>query len=185
MRRTCDRVVVLNEGLVRFDGDTDEGIALLHELLEDHETSDESQTLAEIVDCDLFDGSGARTRTTTSSETLHISTDARLLVDVDDVWVSVLIYDAQGAYVYGETRRMEVGRRAGQRVRIDVDFEARLATGSYRARMLLATPDGEHTTWVLKVLEFFVGGRPRVAGVADLHATFAVEPAESTEEAGR
>jgi len=178
VRRTCDRVVVLHHGRVQHDGDTEGAISLLHDLLEEHTEPDPASALVEVGEVELFDEQGVATRSVEVGDQVRVAVDATLLVPVPEIWVGILLYDEHGFYAYGENQRLPGDWAVGDRVHLDVSFAARLATGSYSARVVLASSDGSRVTWILRRLEFFVSGRIDVEGIADLNASFSLTPAE-------
>jgi hypothetical protein len=175
IRRVCDRVIVLQDGEVHYDGDAGEAISLFHQLLEERHAAESTSEVAEVESFDLLDGNGVPTRSIGAGETVRLTAGLRLRQQEEELFVGVLVYDEQGSYIYGENHRFDAGERTpGALMGLEVAFPARLATGSYTARLVFAAGNGSRVTWIPKPCEFFVRGRDAVEGIADLSARFTV-----------
>jgi hypothetical protein len=173
IRRLCDRLVVLHEGRVRHDGDTATGGAVLHELLETQHSTDDTAPLLDIATCQLTDGGGRAVRVVPTGGEVRFAVTARLRETTPEIVVGALIYDEQGVYVFGETRRLPTETvQMGEQVSFEVSFLAELVGGTYSARLFFASANGASVTWVSQPLA--VDGRADVEGIADLHARFSL-----------
>jgi ABC-type polysaccharide/polyol phosphate transport system ATPase subunit len=175
IRRLCDRVLVLHEGRARYDGDSGEAIALIHELLEEHHADASTPQLADIESFELRDHRGDPTRSVDAGEIVSLTTDLRLRQREHEIFVGFLMYDEHGSYVYGENARFDAAAfDSGDAAHLEISFAPRLATGTYTVRLVVAASDGSRETWVPKRCEFFVRGRHTVEGIADLSGSFSL-----------
>ena len=186
IRNMCDRTVVLHQGLTQHNGDTGEAISLLHELLGDDNATavasgqaddgtriDPAATVESTV---LLDPEGRPTANIDVDAPVAIVTETHFF-RAADVLLGVAVFNEVGIQVYGDSgpwgspHHFDQGERAAIRVTLD----PRLAPGTYSAQIGIVAPDGTVLTRSIPTVTFYVGGRERTRGIADLRAEFSVE----------
>ena len=181
IRRLCTRTLVLHDGATKFLGDTDSAIGAYQELLGQPGQRDKKATASaqiEILDFRLLGPDGAPSN--------HLKNDDEAVFQMDVVFhegsrdpvFAFRLTTESGQAVYGETtvRSKLQGYEAGERVRCNIVMRLPLVTGSYTARASVGSKENEDARTHASPLHFFISGRPRVKGVADLAAIFDVQP---------
>jgi hypothetical protein len=183
----CKRTVVLHNGRLRHDGDTNEAISLFHDLLGEAReidevsptASDEEQfdQAAVVERFELLGPDGLRTNHVNSNDVVSFEIDLRFIKDADSPILGFSVFNGEGVQVYAESTAWRGGAsyKAGELARATIQIRPLLATGSYScviglydlANTILA-PDA-------RPLLFYVGGRSGIKGVADLRATIDVQ----------
>lgn len=196
VRGLCDRTLVLHDGLVHYDGNTAEGVALYHDLLSEPRALDkqtrsrtddlEVRRSAEVVSFELLGPNGTPTRHVGYADEVAFVIEVQFTETVVDPIAGFTLFNEAGIQVYSDSTPWASGGTfaAGAKVRFSVNFRPRLATGSYTAQFGLVSKEGTLHVPPHRPLLFYVGGRRRVRGVADLSARFSVttdEPAAAWE----
>ncbi|MGH9247366.1 MAG: ABC transporter ATP-binding protein [Acidimicrobiales bacterium] len=181
VRVLCPRTLVLDHGVVRYDGHTDEAISVYHDLLErgpvrGGPSSSGSAPVATVTKFALLGPDGSPTGHVDSDDEATLVLELDVFHALEGVIVGVNVANQHGQNVYADSTpwtglgRVEPGSRLVCRVRLRPE----LVTGSYSASMGLADRSGAKLVASPRAIPFFVGGRPGVNGVADLHAHFDV-----------
>lgn len=181
VRRMCDRTIVLHGGIVRHNGDTPAAISLLHDLLGEQREidgdpmpggeTDGSDIAAEVVSMEVLGADGSASNHVEAGTTARLRLELKFHRTVDNAIVGVTILNEAGVQVYGESSPWDEGRRveAGAKVVVEAEVAMELASGSYNIWLGVATPDGKSLVASRPTL-LYVNGRPRLRGIADLHA---------------
>lgn len=190
VRRVCDRVLLLHNGLDFYDGDPAEAISRYHDLLsmDSHaEPAYDSDLghyfdadMVKITSFDIFDQSGERGNEFSAGEPIMARMGVKALKDMSDIVVGITLETAEGIHLYGEqTAGLAMGAlRQGDDALFKFSLPARLGTGSFALKAWLMTPDMHITLGETPRRVFFVTGRSRVNGAVDMEATIArVDPA--------
>lgn len=187
VRNLCSRTVVMHDGQLRHDGETEEAISLYHRLLSDQRelgggagarplflADQELDPRAEIERFELLDCAGRPTRHVRCGEEVTFVVEASFSRAVDDALLGFSVTSAAGVPVYGETTAWDETRsyRPGDRLRASITLRPALATGSYSCAVGLASASGPAIAPQVPPLLVYVGGRNGVNGVADLGARF-------------
>lgn len=179
IRRMCGRILVLNDGIPKFLGETEEAIGVYHELLSaaeetqvDYETGlrFEPRVVA-IEGVDVLGSKGLPTHHIDAGEPIVVQVRARALNAIDDVVVRLRLTAADGGVVYIDTGHLGAVS-SGHEMTCDIRFRAQLPTGTYRVFVQLERPDMRTALCIGPTCSFFVTGRQVVRGHADLEATF-------------
>jgi ABC-type polysaccharide/polyol phosphate transport system ATPase subunit len=194
VRTLCERTVVLHMGEQRFDGDTTDAISLFHELMaepremddsyDDDATSEYRGGVAEIESVTILDADGQPTANLPAAAPITLRVVILAHKDVEDSTLGLAIGNERGVIAYSDNNRKFGGMgplQAGGRYEVDVQFEMRLVTGSYKLRCSLVDSDLVTKLSRSKLIGFYVSGRGFVNGVADLNAVFGVRRAEAGE----
>ena len=191
VRNLCRRTIVMHDGDVRHDGDTEDAISLYHQLLSEERSLDddpvpavpgahrEFDPRAEIVRFDVLDREGAPVRHAGHDEEITFLVEARFARATDDPVLGLSITNASGVQVYGETAGWRAGRRyePGEALQASIRVRPALASGSYSCAVGLASTDGPLIAPAPRPLLLYVGGRNGVNGIADLRAEFDIRSA--------
>jgi ABC-type polysaccharide/polyol phosphate transport system ATPase subunit len=191
IRNLCSRCLVFHDGVVRYDGDTDGAISLYHELLgEPRELGDEfplrsdgsASGDAEVLRVSLLGPDGLPTAHFKSGEEVVFRAEVRFHRMVEHPVCGIAIHSESGVPVYWDGTPMGgPGQfRAGTAACVDARVPLNLATGSYRAVMVLRAWEGDLLGPVPPPLLFYVSGRHLVGGIADLGAQFTVTEPSAT-----
>ena len=187
IRNLCDRTLVLHNGSVRHDGDTNEGISLYHALLsEDRELDDdlnqrprlpaerEFDLRAQIEKFELVDSSGQPTRHVEFAEEVSFQLEARFVAPTDGPIVYFVITSGAGVQVYADTAGWgeTTPYRSGDVMRTTIRMNLRLAPGTYSCEVALVTAEGVRIAPRTQPILVYAAGRNSVNGVADFGATF-------------
>ncbi len=189
VRRMCDRTLVVHDGAVRHDGDTDSAISTYHELLGERREieggaadDDDGRAVvggrARITSVAVLTEGGKPTAHVRAGETVVVRATVALLDDVEHPVVGVAVTSESGVSVYAEssyaTRAEPAG--AGTELVAEVRFVARLTTGSYT--VAVGFRDGTTRLAFSPPQLFYVSGRELARGLVDLDATTTIGPAQ-------
>ncbi len=185
IRRMCDRVLVLHDGLTRHDGDAASAIATFHDLLGEQREMDgngldggdvEVDRHGEVERFELLGADGAPARHVAVGEECTAELRVRFERDVAGCLVGATVLSEWGVQAYGETSDWADlhGFTAGQVATFRMRFRAQLAGGSYSLHAGVVLPSGVHLTPIPVPVQFYVDGRSRVNGIADLDGRFDV-----------
>jgi hypothetical protein len=188
IRNMCQRTLVLHDGALRHDGDTNEAISLFHDLLgESREIEDSSASIhhgeglevrAVIERFELLDSEGRRTNHVRSDEDVVFEVDLRFTEPTQNPILGFFVFNAAGVQVYGESTAWRGGAsyKSGDRVRTTINLRPSLVTGSYSCGVGLVSAGGVTLAREVRPLLIYVSGRNGVNGVADLAVRFDVQP---------
>jgi len=187
VRNLCPRTIVLHEGTVRYDGDTVGAISLYHDLLGDGVAGDAragrshptGAAGAVVESFELIGPDGAPTKHVDSSTDVTFRARIRFLQNAESPIFGVSIHTEAGVQAYGDSTPWAAQRAfaAGTSVVFDARLRPALATGSYTAYCGVRAADGvTELAPPAKTILFYVAGRSRVNGVADLGASLRIEP---------
>ncbi len=175
IRQLCSRTLLLEKGLPRFLGDTDEAISLYHETMDEYDgDADPEAAKGEALTFSLKDAEGKPTAHIRSGDEVTITVEARFTEPADHPAVVMLI-KARGMIVYGETMQDALPDRVepGQVVRCDIRLRASLPSGTYTVQANVRSGfESNAPVARSRPLSFFVSGRKSVVGTADLGAAF-------------
>jgi hypothetical protein len=109
-------------------------------------------------------------------DTIALVADLHFFREVDDALLGIAVFDESRNQIYGDSVPWGAPYHFvnGQRARISVTLEPRLASGTYSAHIGIGTADGRVLTRVNPTVTFYVNGGPRTRGIADLRAEFNV-----------
>lgn len=198
VRNLCPRTIVMHDGTMRHDGDTEEAISLFHRLLGESRSLDgpgsgslpsysqEYLPRAEIQRFELLDADGRPTRHARHDEEVTLAVEARFTEPTDNPVLGLSITNSGGVQVYGEATGWLSGRsyRPGETLQASIRLRPALASGSYSFAVGLAVPEGPSIAPAPRPLLVYVDGRNGVNGVADLGAGFEVTGGRLPTEAG-
>lgn len=183
VRRVCDRVLLLHNGLGVYDGDPAEAISRYHDLLSMESQAEPAYDsdlghyfdadMVKITSFEIFDRSGERAAEFSSGEPITAKMKLRALKDMSDIVVGVTLETAEGIHLYGEqTAGLAMGAlNKGEDALFSFSFPARLGTGSFALKAWLMTPDMHVTLGETQRRVIFITGRSRVNGAVDMEAT--------------
>ncbi len=191
IRMLCERTIVLRQGRLEFDGDTEEGIARHSELMwaqdgrADEPPGARAADGARVVARTLVGPEG-----TTSS--LHrgarhvLRVRVRFDRPVDSPWIGFTVYGPSGQVVFAIQSPMDVDHSsfaAGQEADVELQFDGRLLGGDYRVTSFVTTRDGREALLADEVgFMIHVPDAGWSQGVADLAAVIAVDGKPLVEE---
>jgi ABC-2 type transport system ATP-binding protein len=175
IRALTPRSIVLHDGTMRFDGETDEAVSLLHDLLAsdggtvrgDHGIDAAACT---VLGFELLGSQGTRTSRVSSDDDVSFELRVRFERTVRDPIFGFNISSETGLPAYSDstpwtgTGTFEQGTEMTFRMRL----QPRLASGSYTAAAGVRAPDGTDLHRRVEPLLFYVSGRELVSGIADL-----------------
>ena len=175
IRLMCERTLLLHDGLLRHDGDTNESIAQFHDVLgqqvEGPVAPADDDAVAVVEEFELSGSGGVSTAHLRAGEAVSFTIVVRFRREVADPVFGLAIFTDSGIQVYGETSPWSGGGRyaAGERARFDVRMAPNLVSGSYTAQGGVRVSEGVREVSVAtRPLLFYVAGRPGVNGIADL-----------------
>ena len=189
IRSLCERTVVLHRGALRHDGDTDEAIGLFHDLIGEQRELDGYPTqpgeervdiAARFTDVELIGADGRPAAHAEAGDEVLLRADVAVSRPLDGAVFGLMITSAAGVPVYSDSTPWVDRTRfeAGTTTRFEARMRLNLGTGSYQVQLWLRSTDG--TTILARnssPLLFYVSGRQRVRGIADLGAELDVTPA--------
>jgi ABC-type polysaccharide/polyol phosphate transport system ATPase subunit len=149
IRLLCPRVLLLRDGLLDLDGDSESAIARHHELLGSATSGAGDAAGAELGQVQLLDRSiQGRSGPVTSAEPhdrLRYTARLRFLADVDSPQLYFNVLSEDGTPVYEmKTAIGRAGRgfRSGEEATVDVGFQAHLGGGTFRLQLTVTDRDG-------------------------------------------
>jgi len=183
IRNLCERVLVLHDGAPVFLGATDEAISVYHDLLDRSAALESGQpggrAAVEIQHVDLVDPDGQSTAHLSAGQVATLEATVQFNSDVEQPAFSLMIVTESGVPVYIDSTYLQGTRSftAGEKATCRIGFPAKLATGSYTARLGILWDEKNHRTTNSRPILFYVSGRPLVTGVTDLQADFDIDVA--------
>jgi ABC-type polysaccharide/polyol phosphate transport system ATPase subunit len=193
IRLLCPRAIVIRQGNVTFDGDTEEAIATHFRLLGEDHASDASGgntgsprgSAATVLERHLSGTDGADVTTVEPGSPLRFRIRVRFERATESPVFSFAVNSDSGAQVYAIQNPMERTYRryeAGEEAEIELTFEARLLGGSYRIATYILSNDGRAILGADFGTLFFVNQRHWSWGVADLDGSVSIDGAVLREE---
>jgi ABC-type polysaccharide/polyol phosphate transport system ATPase subunit len=189
VERFCDRAVLIDRGRVQQLG-APHAIAraynelnfgrLVHEQPDgEHRYGDRAS--AEILDCFYEDASGERVSAIAQGERIAVCMDVRFHEDVDEPIFAISLRNAPRHTVFATSTRwtaQETGSfRAGDEVRVRIDFDNWLAPSRYDATPSVARAGAGEDALDLRedLASLMVHGTRTTGGIADVPHTIALE----------
>ncbi len=184
VRLLCDRTVLLDRGSVRHDGDTGEAIALFHEVLGEARELDGLDR----PDDGTFHGTGAARFTPlalvsaesgvasvlTAGTVARFRSTVEVSLDVREPMLAFAVFHESGTQVYQEITDIGFDLEGGTSFDVEIGLPVELPRGSYSTEISIIGRDLSVHAAPPPSLLFYVDGRNRVKGVADLKAEFVV-----------
>lgn len=182
VERFCDRVVLLEQGVVAAEGEP-------HEVIMDYRQRDleSAQTrhstagtgarwgdaAAEITDMWFEDESGRRVETVPHGTSVSFQMDVAFNADMENPLFGVIFKGDEGETVWATNTlwdRMVTGNfKAGERARFSIAFPMLLADGVYRASPAVSHQDAQRIAdWREDACELRVRGEVHSGGYVDL-----------------
>ena len=199
VRNLAERTVLLHLGEKRFEGDTAEAIAMYHDLMGEQRELDDilddgtprGDTApaggVRITSVDVVEKGATSAAGISFGDVVTVRVGLTFERDIDAPVLGLAVRSDRGVVAYADDNRKHGGlgaRRAGERIVVHIDFEARLVTGSFSVAVSVADASGVLAS--SRPAGFFVHGRRLVHGIADLNAAFAVAaPADAAVEPAR
>ena len=181
IRRLCTRALVLHDGQPRFVGDSDAAIGLYHDLLSETSGSEGGQIAGgeapvEVLDFTMVGPDGTPAAHVDTGDDVAFRMRVRFTQAVEQGAFGIQILTGQGETAFAHSNYPWGARpfAAGEEAECDVRLRMMLAGGSYIARGSVRWGGRPETQTGSGPAHFFVGGRPMVRGIADLHASFEV-----------
>ena len=179
IRLMCERTLLLHDGTLRHNGDTNGAIALFHDLLGQQVAGGVGPVpesmgdgdVAAVEEFSMVGPDGAATAHLNAGEHVSFHIVVRFQRDVVDPVFGLAVFTDSGVQVYGETSPWSGAGHfaAGDRARFEVRMAPNLVSGSYTAQGGVRTSEGVREVSVsTRPLLFYVAGRPGVNGIADL-----------------
>jgi ABC-type uncharacterized transport system ATPase subunit len=187
VRQLCPRTVVLHDATVRHDGATEDGISLYHQLLGEQRESlgpaamdrraPRLERVAAVERVELVGPAGPTAHVEAGAEVVFAA-EVFLERPIEDAVFGLSIGSESGVPVYSDsTPWREIAPLPAGRVRFEAAVRLALPTGTYSAVVSVASSDGVTELAALPApVSFYVAGRRRVLGVADLEARLTVRP---------
>ena len=177
VRRLAERVIVLHDGEVRFQGSTGDAISKYHELLREYvvpKGAQHSDTGVEIVAFELYDEGGNETSHVSSDERSTFCIRVRFTGPIEQGQFGLAISTESGQYVFGESSfgLGPLSAQAGDEKTYSISVPMKLVSGSYIATGTVRWGSVVKHNVNTPPKVFYVSGRPMVRGLADLGATF-------------
>ncbi|MEX0869599.1 MAG: ABC transporter ATP-binding protein [Nitriliruptoraceae bacterium] len=184
VRDMCERVIVLEQGRVAFDGPVDEAIEFYTQratrLQADVTPMRSHARKVELDDMRLLDGDGNPVTSVAPATTLTLRVVLRALAAVDVCSVGMTVSRTEGTQLYEtHTSWQDVGvgpLAAGETATVDLRFTANLLDGTYLVATVVTDVDVQQT-WAVAgdAARFAVRSTlASGAGLVDLSATTAV-----------
>jgi len=180
IRRLAERVVVLHNGEVRYQGDTHGGISLYHDLLREavSTSAGSPNDTVRVLSFDMHGEDGRPTANVLTGDTVTFRMEVRFEKTAEEAAFGLNIASEGGQYVYGDTTASDGLRtfHAGETYTFSVTASMSLGGGSYIASCGINWGHlvKEHVNSNAKV--FYVSGREFTAGLVDLRARFDIGP---------
>lgn len=186
VRNMCQRTIVIHDGRVRHDGDTEEAISLFHQLLgedrdlDGHRMPGHGHVLDEaavIEGYEICDATGAPTRFIETGGEALFRMNVRFLRDVESPVFGIQIVNEAGVAVYtGSTNWAGSGHHAaGSTATVEARMRLPLTTGSYTAQLGASSAYNAETIAVPpRPILFYISGSV-AHGVVDLAAEFKID----------
>jgi len=187
IRLLCPRALVMSDGELKFDGDTQQAINLHFDLLARHQAERESETggqVVEVTDREVLSEDGP---------VFHLSYDepvtyrarVRFHRRVNRPQAQFQVFSQGGVFVYERRTITGLSRQfeAGEEVTIEVPFRQRLGGATYRFSLNILDSAGRSLYTDSEGLVVNVAPRPGSIGLIDLQASFVVDGEAHPEEA--
>ncbi|MGH2784719.1 MAG: ABC transporter ATP-binding protein [Actinomycetota bacterium] len=178
----CSRTLVLQNGVVKFLGPTEQAISLYQDLttvrMEEQEAGADPGDPVALRSPTLAGEDGHLTNHIKFGEEVTFSMEIEFRSPLNEPTFTFLLANERNQVVYTDFARGDHQRRrfeGGERARFDVTMRTTLPSGSYQARCGVHWRLGEKVHRISRDISFFVSGRPMVKGLADLNASMSVE----------
>ncbi len=190
VRGLCDRAIVLHRGEQKLDGNTEDAISLLHNLLSEdgtglHDDQASTSGACTVLTHRLLGATGAETGHLTTGEDVTLELTVRFETEIVDPIFGVAIFSADGTATYIESTPWDGGGtfRPGDEATFRVTTKARLARGSYQASLGVRSRTGAEIHAPAQPILFYVDGSILVSGIVDLQSDLTVTRESSQQDA--
>jgi ABC-2 type transport system ATP-binding protein len=199
VRNMCDRVLLLHNGDVRYDGDPNDAISMYHDLLGEQRDLDARQVpgddpksvagVATIESLALIGPDGEPTAHVSSHDEVIFRVVARFHEPVERPVFGFAVSSGGGILVHSSSTRFAPTGPAerGDLVRCDIAVPLPLNTGSYSviAGLHQSSPDGFELDRLdeTRPMAFYVSSEGALGGLADLRPQFEVTRVDASEGA--
>jgi ABC-type polysaccharide/polyol phosphate transport system ATPase subunit len=188
VERVCRRVVVLDRGRVRFDGDVADGLLFYHRLLGAESGGSRSlrpgeRTTVEVLELELHDAEGRPRHAFRPGEALRVEMAVRSVEPADRAVMALEVRDRRGETCFRTDATL--GALEGE---VSVSFEVpRLALlgGDYDVAVGAYDQDAPARGFLDRVARFSVAQTLEGEGIADLRGAWTVAGRRAPEEALR
>lgn len=193
VRNMCDRVIVLHNGDLRFDGEPNAAISRYHDLLGEQRDLDadarrdplrpSGDGIATVESLDLVGADGRPTAHVGSHDRVTLRVTARFHAPVDRPMFGFAVSSESGILVHSSSTRFQRATRAdaGAVLTCKVHLPLALNTGTYSviAGVHSASDDGLEVERLDETapLVFYVSAESAYGGLVDLQPEFEVGPA--------
>jgi lipopolysaccharide transport system ATP-binding protein len=170
----CDRALVLEDGKVVFDGESDLAVNYYNRIMSNQAEEEESRyqdrehlaygTGEVVVTSGKAVGTDSESQTLSSGESLRISIDVKAKESLADVTLGMMIRDRFGQDVFGiNTHQMQypLAFESGDERTISLELPANIAPGKYTVTLALHSQDhhlDDCYWWCDSYLQFEVAG---------------------------
>lgn len=191
VRNICDRVVVLHDGTVRYDGEPNGAISLYHELLSEPRDLDDrpptrtddvesASGVATIESLGLLGADSASTAHVRTGDDVTFRVETHAVEAIEHPVFGFAIFSEAGAVVHSSTTRFAPAEpvAAGGKLRCAIRVRLPLQTGTYSvvASVYRAEDGGLRLTRLdeTRPVVFYVSSEKPGGGLVDLSPTFDV-----------
>ena len=183
IRILCPRSLVVHDGSVRYDGDTDEALSLYHQLLAEEQDRDSGpldtrpegiRPDARFDPIDIIGADGSPTAHLRTGEPVRFRMGVHFDRPIADPLLKLRILSESGVTVFEQSEPFDgTVYGPGDHAVFEAELDLTLGTGSYTASAVILT---QHD-YVPRAVPapgalFFVSGRPVSTGLVDLDARF-------------
>ena len=186
IERVCRRVVVLDQGLVQFDGDVADGLLHYHRMLGTDSGGSRSvrsgdRSAVEVRELELRDSEGRERAVYRPGESLQVGMRLGLAHGVERVVIALEVHGEKGERCF-RTDTTVYGLSDGAQVSFEVPRLALLG-GDYDVAVGAHPQDAPQADLLDRLTHFSVSGVLGGEGIADLRGTWTVAGERQSEEA--
>jgi ABC-2 type transport system ATP-binding protein len=181
IRTLCDRTLMLNQGQAVFLGPTSEALSIYHQLLDEIREPEHDDGFAEgragqgavaIASAELLDQTGLRSSYFDSGSDITVRVTGAGEPGASCPDIELVVSTGAGLVSYRERWPLDAQLDPAGGLRCDLVFPAHLPTGTYTVAVALRSPGADTLLSSVGPIAFYVSGRRRVRGLADLRASF-------------
>jgi lipopolysaccharide transport system ATP-binding protein len=186
IRALCPRTLVIADGEVRFDGDTQEAVDVHFELLARERSHEKATGAGQAVEMTerMIVGPAGPTFQLPYDEPVTYRARLRFHQRVESPHAQFQIWSQRGVFVYGRRTLTSLTRRfePGDEVEVEVPFRPLLGGDTYRLVLNILDDDNDPIYSDSDGLLVFVETRPGTAGLVDVRASIVVDGETVSEE---
>ncbi|MGD1046144.1 MAG: ABC transporter ATP-binding protein [Bacteroidota bacterium] len=183
VRKLCSRAILIKDGQIGFDGDTEEAIREYYEVMSERQKKEKHTKVFTVIEAQLTNNDGEEVRTFNAGEKAIFKFKILCHTEVQGTLFAMFIRRLDGLIVYDTSSDLLTGNyyyfKGGEKISVKFEFTINLLKGVYNLgyHTMGAVERGgpEFLEYKNSVFTFIVNEKTSQQGIADLRATCIIQ----------